>query len=527
MMLSIYLTMLCVCQLLGGPLDERLDFSQGVGEESSSSRFTGFEVPIVRKLFNDFKDEKRKLSGDNDKNIHGSSVLMKHIYSTVNENGLRQAELDLSDEPGFGNQSNLLPIQDLAKEFESHKESDSNETKEDQVLLSDSALVSLSKSKSDQISNPSTKEDQVLLSDSALVSLSKSKSDQISNPSTKEDQVLLTDSALVSLSTSKSDQHSNPSTPEALDLKDETSKNSDLSKSTTVKTESEAVNDQFNITSEVHQNIEIGPETSEDYADESIDALNEEDFSVTAHNSVDSITDIALATTSTDDNKKKKDSTEVVDAGAAHYIYMMDQHDVTMSPLDVSSARSSKYDDVDIKLLESTEFPESQKQDGTNDMSETIKDSRQATDLEKPKKMDETEDMYGTIEDSEETSGTEDRDGRIVNTQGSRRNTQSGPNRVSLGSRLSPSEGFSPSSVFTSPGSSSSGVFRPSPVFTEEHHTFEQTTTILNNNAAVGGGGISFTEILTSVVHFLLNYHFGGNGFFGILFSIFRFIFHF
>ena len=196
-----------------------------------------------------------------------SSFLTLRVNS---ENGLRQAELDLSDEPGFGNQSNLLPIQDLAKEFESHKESDSNETKEDQVLLSDSALVSLSKSKSDQISNPST----------------------------KEDQVLLTDSALVSLSTSKSDQHSNPSTPEALDLKDETSKNSDLSKSTTVKTESEAVNDQFNITSEVHQNIEIGPETSEDYADESIDALNEEDFSVTAHNSVDSITDIALATTS-------------------------------------------------------------------------------------------------------------------------------------------------------------------------------------------------------------------------------------
>ena len=164
------------------------------------------------------------------------------------ENGLRQAELDLSDEPG--NQSNLLAIQDLAKEFESHKESDSNETKEDQVLLSDSALVSLSKSKSD----------------SALVSLSKSKSDQISNSST----------------------------PEALDLKDETSENSDLSKSTTVKTESEAVNDQFNITSEVHQNFE----TSEDYADESINALNEEDFSKAAHNSVDSITDIALATTS-------------------------------------------------------------------------------------------------------------------------------------------------------------------------------------------------------------------------------------
>ena len=135
----------------------------------------------------------------------------------------------------------------------------------------------------------------------------------------------------------------------------------------------------------------------------------------------------------TDDNKKKKDSTEVVDAGAAHYIYMMDQHDVTMNPLDVS-ARSSNYDDVDIKLLESTEFP--QKEDGTNYMSETINDSRQATDLENPKKMDETEDMYGTIEDSEETSGTEDRDGRIVNTQGSRRNTQSGPNRVSLGSRL-------------------------------------------------------------------------------------------
>ncbi len=152
------------------------------------------------------------------------------------ENGLRQAELDLSDEPG--NQSNLLAIQDLAKEFESHKELDSNETKEDQVLLSDSALVSLSKSKSDQISNSST--------------------------------------------------------PEALDLKDETSKNSDLSKSTTVKTESEAVNDQFNITSEVHQNFE----TSEDYADESINALNEEDFSKAAHNSVDSITDIALATTS-------------------------------------------------------------------------------------------------------------------------------------------------------------------------------------------------------------------------------------
>ena len=146
--------------------------------------------------------------------------------------------MDLSDEPGFGNQSNLLPIQDLAKEFESHKELDSNETKEDQVLLSDSALVSLSKSKSDQISNPST--------------------------------------------------------PEALDLKDETSKNSDLSKSTTVKSESEAVNDQFNITSEVHQNFE----TSEDYADESINALNEEDFSKAAHNSVDSITDIALATTS-------------------------------------------------------------------------------------------------------------------------------------------------------------------------------------------------------------------------------------
>jgi len=144
--------------------------------------------------------------------------------------------LDLSDEPG--NQSNLLAIQDLAKEFESHKELDSNETKEDQVLLSDSALVSLSKSKSDQISNSST--------------------------------------------------------PEALDLKDETSKNSDLSKSTTVKTESEAVNDQFNITSEVHQNFE----TSEDYADESINALNEEDFSKAAHNSVDSITDIALATTS-------------------------------------------------------------------------------------------------------------------------------------------------------------------------------------------------------------------------------------
>ena len=137
----------------------------------------------------------------------------------------------------------------------------------------------------------------------------------------------------------------------------------------------------------------------------------------------------------TDDNKKKKDSTEVVDAGAAHYIYMMDQHDVTMNPLDVS-ARSSKYDDVDIKLLESTEFPESQKEDGTNDMSETIKDSRQATDLENPKKIGETEDMNETIEDSEETSGTEDRDGRIVNTQGSRRNTQSGPNRVSLGSRL-------------------------------------------------------------------------------------------
>ena len=194
------------------------------------------------------------------------------------ENGLRQAELDLSDEPGFGNQSNPLPIQDLAKEFESHKELDSNETKEDQVLLSDSALGSLSKSKSDQISNPSTKEDQVLLSDSALVSLSKSKSD----------------SALVSLSKSKSDQISNSSTPEALDLKDETSENSDLSKSTTVKTESEAVNDQFNITSEVHQNFE----TSEDYADESINALNEEDFSKAAHNSVDSITDIALATTS-------------------------------------------------------------------------------------------------------------------------------------------------------------------------------------------------------------------------------------
>ena len=154
------------------------------------------------------------------------------------ENGLRQAELDLSDEPGFGNQSNPLPIQDLAKEFESHKELDSNETKEDQVLLSDSALGSLSKSKSDQISNSST--------------------------------------------------------PEALDLKDETSENSDLSKSTTVKTESEAVNDQFNITSEVHQNFE----TSEDYADESINALNEEDFSKAAHNSVDSITDFALATTS-------------------------------------------------------------------------------------------------------------------------------------------------------------------------------------------------------------------------------------
>ena len=168
-----------------------------------------------------------------------SSFLTLRLNS---ENGLRQAELDLSDEPGFGNQSNLLPIQDLAKEFESHKELYSNETKEDQVLLSDSALVSLSKSKSDQISNPST--------------------------------------------------------PEALDLKDETSKNSDLSKSTTVKSESEAVNDQFNITIEVHQNIEIGPETFEDYPDKSIDALNEEDFSVTAHNSVDSITDIALTTTS-------------------------------------------------------------------------------------------------------------------------------------------------------------------------------------------------------------------------------------
>ena len=33
--------------------------------------YSGFEVPIVRKLFNDFKDEKRKLSGDNDKNILG------------------------------------------------------------------------------------------------------------------------------------------------------------------------------------------------------------------------------------------------------------------------------------------------------------------------------------------------------------------------------------------------------------------------------------------------------------------------
>ena len=134
----------------------------------------------------------------------------------------------------------------------------------------------------------------------------------------------------------------------------------------------------------------------------------------------------------TDDNEKNRDSTEVVDVGAAHYIYMMDQHDVTMNPLDVSP-RSSKYDDGNIKLLESTEFTDSQKNSGTNAM-----DSRQATDLENPMKMDGTEEVNGKIEDSEETSGTdlEDRNGRIVNTQGSRRNTQSGPNRVSLGSRL-------------------------------------------------------------------------------------------
>lgn len=157
------------------------------------------------------------------------------------ENGLRKAELDLSDELGFGNQSNLLPTQDLAKEFEPHEELDSNETKEDQVLLNDSAIASLSKSKSDQISNPST--------------------------------------------------------PEALDLKDETSKNPDLSKSTTVKSESETVNDQFSISGEVHQNVEIGPETSEDYADKS-NALTEDDLSKTADHSVDSITDIALTTTS-------------------------------------------------------------------------------------------------------------------------------------------------------------------------------------------------------------------------------------
>ena len=83
---------------------------------------------------------------------------------------------------------------------------------------------------------------------------------------------------------------------------------------------------------------------------------------------------------------------------------MMDQHDVTMSPLDLPPSTMLSTD------------------------SNAFKDRTMLT-VDSPLK-----DMNGLVAVD---PVQEDRDGRIVNTPGARRNTPSGPNRVSLGSRYS------------------------------------------------------------------------------------------